>query len=545
MEQNTQPDSPATTLPLTALHARVLQPFIFQSDSLGPAVEALVGLRHREREVWTAPREPHELYQQELLATVTDFLFAGTGGDCCYLRINDATANSWFRASTEMRYGHEPPLPVLLIPGLWIELFLSSSGVGVLSIGLQPNPRNSPHPELTHARAKQFVYRLAQQRPNTTPTLVTPHPRDDPQHPAHQQRGLPPPPATDAPFAERLGALGGQFTLSELVDFLLSPLRERFHHTAVHQQFSVYTVARFGKDAELARETVQAHLGPLLSGLAQIEEPTHAGALEGAVDVPNLILNARHWAAVGSLGAAHLVADQNPPHAFDEQRVPIVRDKYFIAYLVALLQRLTLDRTSTAAAKAVRSFERASSDFDTTLQTLRENMLNFAVSGYFPVISSREAINRFYTLAQRGLRIPETFADIRQALTDLDAARQARHQTQLAHDLNTNIHTVASVQIKVEWLEVFFVSFYATELSHTMGELFHFDHAYTALSTLAWTIVAGAIALFSLKPWQHGHSSRGGFRGMIFLIIVVSLLVIGWFVAGLHFSPAHEPLDGI
>jgi hypothetical protein len=394
--------------------------------------------------------------------------------------------------------------------------------------------------------------------------IAIPHPQEDPRTRERMNPDTPPPPAADAPLADRLGVLGGGFTLSELTDFLLAPLREHWQYESVQQQFSVYTVARFGKEANLTEATVRAQLGPLLSGLAQVEEPTHAGALEDTVEVTNQILNARHWAAVGFLGAAHLVADQDPPHAFDEQRVPIVRDKYFIPYLVAFLQRLTLARADAEAARVVRSFDRDEHDFTTNLQHLREDLLNFAVSGYFPVVSSREALNRFYSLAQRGLRTQEMFADVRRSLTDLDAARQARHQTELAHDLDANvrtlteiqhkldanIHTVASVQVKVEWIEIFIVSIYAAELTKTLAELFGFAHTHTRIpyagvTTLAWAVIAGLTALFLLKPWQHGHEQKTRPHRIIMMILIVTVSVIGWLVLGIFWERLSPTLDTI
>jgi hypothetical protein len=383
------------------------------------------------------------------------------------------------------------------------------------------------------------------------PTFLTPHPQNDPQRREKFQPGTPSALADDAPFAERLGALGGRFTLSELADFLLAPLHEQFHCEPVQAQFSVYTVARFNKDADLAQKAVGAQLGPLLSGLAQVEEPTHAGAGEGMVDVPHQLLNARHWAAVGFLGAAHIVADQDPPHAFDEQRIPIVRDKYFIPYLVALLQRLILARADAEAAATVRSLDRDQADFAEKLRSLREELLNFAVSGDFHVVSSREAVNRFYVLARQGLRVPEALSAVRRALADLDSARQVQQQmtlargldanvrtlTQIQTQLDHNIHTVASVQIKVEWLEVFFVSFYAAELSHMIAELFGFDHHYTAVATLAWAVGGGMLALFSLKLWQHGGERKARLHRVIVTVVLVSALVIGWFVFGLTSRP--------
>lgn len=244
------------------------------------------------------------------MSTVADFLFLGDGGECRRLQVRDAVAQSWMRTTTVVEYPGGATVPVLLIPGLWIELFLSSYGVGLVSIGIQPDFRRLQDKFFDESHAKQFTYRLAQRRPTTAPTLYVPHPQDDPRTRERMNPNTAPPPTEEARFVDRLGVLGGGFTLSELTDFLLSPLQEQFHYKLAQQQFSAYSVVRFGKEVDFSQQGVQAQLGPLLSGLAQVEEPTHAGAVEGAVDVPHQIVNTRHWAAVGFLGTAHLVADR-------------------------------------------------------------------------------------------------------------------------------------------------------------------------------------------------------------------------------------------
>src|SRR5206468_1868634 len=112
------------------------------------------------------------------------------------------------------------------------------------------------------------------------------------------------------------------------------------------------------------------------------------------VAVSHALLNRRHWAAVGQLGAAHLIADQPPPagqdeHPYNRSRLPRVRDKYFIPYLMALLQRLVLHRSVETASTVLRSRGRRRS---LDLARLRENLLRFAVDGHFNQVSTREVL---------------------------------------------------------------------------------------------------------------------------------------------------------
>lgn len=227
-----------------------------------------------------------------------------------------------------------------------------------------------------------------------------------------------------------------------------------------------------------------------------------------------------------------------------------MRDKYFIPYLVAFLQRLTLTRTAAEAATVVRSFDHDELDFNTRLHHLREDLSTFAASGYFAAVSSREALNRFYSLAQRGLRTQEMFVDARCSLTDLDAARQARHQNAIAqdlganvrtlieiqHKLEANIHTVANVQIKVEWIEVFIVSYYAAHLSELLAKLFYFDHDYISVATPAWAVGATLITLVALKPWQHGHEPKARLHRVVLIATFVTVLVAVWLVLGIFWE---------
>jgi hypothetical protein len=217
MTQDSLTSTDAKMLPITALHTRFLHPFFFQPQSLSAVTEALQQLRHRKRNVWLPVPEPHELYRQELLAIVSDFLFLCDDGECRYLQTPAATANSWFRTTTVVRYPDGTVVPVSLIPGVWIEVFLSAYGVGVLSVGLQPDPRKLSLAALEQGQTKLFNYRLAQRHANTAPTFLIPHLQDDPQRREKLQPSTPPPPADDAPFAERLGALERKARLHRVI----------------------------------------------------------------------------------------------------------------------------------------------------------------------------------------------------------------------------------------------------------------------------------------------------------------------------------------
>jgi hypothetical protein len=329
----------AATLPqLKDLQTRFLDPFVFeqhQFEEVAKAVRAVtIATRQGEAMPLWKCAEPHHLCKDELLDHVVSFLFPDVGAKGCgYFKVADAVANKWFHGM-EVQLGGGVRMPVEIIPGPVIELFLSPQGVGVLSIALTPAKVGVSLDE-----ALDFNYRVAQFRRRPITRFRKRHPSDDP--PAYarlspeQQAGIPPAPAEDTLLDQRLGAPGGSFDLTELIGLLLGPLT-RFGMPLLRpqqQELLVYTVARFGPEVDFADPASRDRLAPLLAALAQVEEPGHPGTAAADLSLANDVLNTRHWAAVGLLGAAHLVADQPGDVAFNEQRMAIVRDKYFIPYL--------------------------------------------------------------------------------------------------------------------------------------------------------------------------------------------------------------------
>jgi hypothetical protein len=74
--------------------------------------------------------------------------------------------------------------------------------------------------------------------------------------------------------------------------------------------------------------------------------------------------------------------------------------------------------------------------------------------------------------------------------------------------LGLNSHTTAEVQTKVEWLEVFIVGFYGTELASSAVEKLEIPHIWSLLTiVIAGSLFTGLTA-YLLKPWQHGRSTN-------------------------------------
>ncbi len=500
------------------IHSRLLYPFYFKEKSLIEATDKLSALiaptRREEKAVWENVGKPTHYYLQESLSVVRRFLFPAEedSGGCHYMKVQNDQLNSWFskKIRIEAKKGQEIYV-CQLVAKLGIELFLSPFGVGVMSISLAG--KNDDNQKFNLDTVKQLNYRLSQfSRKDTVADFVLPH-----------NEKAPPPPAPDSPLLERLGKAGSSFQLIELVKYLLEPLNDLELNPA-QEQFSVYTVVRFDKNVDFSQSKIKEELGVVLAGLAQVEEIEHVGAVKSEkLNIANQILNSRHWAGVGFLGCSHLVADQEPSHPFDEQRVPTVRDKYFIPYLTALFQRHILHRFIDEAARLVRMEEK--SGYKDSFRSLHTKLLDFTVTGHFTEVSNREVINSFYKLSQKGLGVEK-------ALDVVSRAIHSHNVDDISKELATNVSTVSHVQNKIEWLEVFFVSFYATELSHIISENF-FSHVYTSFSVLVWPVLAGAIAFWGLKPWRNTpEPSNSNWRH----ILVLVLLTIGlWFAVGFNF----------
>lgn len=392
--------------------------------------------------------------------------------------------------------------------------------------------------------ALEFNYRLSQGREQTAARLRVPHPSDnlDSWHDLseHVRAGIPQAPQGTAPINEQLGQAGGSFTLIGLILELLRPL-EKAGFRVVQDELSTYTIARFGEAVDLQIHEVCADLAPFLSALSQVEEPSHAGEPRGTVGVENAILNRRHWVGVGLLGAAHIIADQPPEnHSFNSARAGRVLLKYYIPYLLALLQRLTLHRIIDEAGLLVASTDNGSGS---ALVELRKHLLDFAVTGHFTEVSNRAVLHRYYRLCQCGLDVPTAMNYARQAIADLDAKRTAENQTKLANDTAQSVATtrklqremaknvestknlqeqmtqhlgiVARVQLIVEWLEIFIISVAAADLWHLFSsenrswfprwaeKLFGSREWFVSWGVIVVALFAAAVALAFIRPWRH------------------------------------------
>jgi hypothetical protein len=512
----------ASSPQLLRFEGRLLYPFTLAKGALQSACEALTRAPVLARESaepsrW-ARREPRKLYTQEIHPHVVDFLFPGGHEGFAYLEMAPEASERWLRGVQVVLGREEAERPEIKAGRSGIELFLSDFGVGVLSIGIAITSKISP--ELIAS----VLSRMAQLHSQAAVALHVPHPSEAPNAKIDLSR-VKPAPAEDAPLASRVGARGGTFRLEELVRALLASLDEpRFEFTALQTELASYAVLVFDPACDFSDEATRERLAPVLSGLAQLEGATHAGASLETLVVDNAVLNRKHWAGASMLASVHLLADQPPPpgraeHPFNTERVPRALFKYFAVFLVAMMQRLILQRVLEEAGAMVRDEGKARTD----LRRLRTRLLEFAIRGHFTQVSRRGTVQRFYRVSQDAMDVPETFASSRSAIADLDARTMAEAEAdlvkmqaealgaqvrlletnaKLASESATSQRTLVRMQYDLELLEVFIVGFYSVHLAHILffegAETHH--KCTTPAACTALERVAEAAA-----EWSHLH----------------------------------------
>ncbi len=483
---------------MLTLQTRFLWPFFFARGHHCDLLTALTGLqvamRKGNKPVWLAADKIPHFYRDEFAPLVTEFLFGCDDAGMQYASLNPELKTPWFGRNLHLSGIKDPNFSLQLQQHTGIELFLLPEGVGLLSLTLETQQAQEDAAALI--ALKQFNYKLSQRLSAKTPKL---HKILASQAAAHTT-----PPTADAPLVERLSQ-GGDFTLVELADFLLQPLRPSspFKLHFPQQQFSVYSVLRVHRKVDFNVE--QETWRPLLASLTHVEEPNHAGSLE----LTKQQLNPCHWAAVGSLGAVQLIADQDEDIGFNEERQLVNLQKYFIGYWAALGQRFVLRSILREALHILRDSDVDESHKNIQLQALHHHVLHFMLAGYFSEISNREAHNQYYSLARQGLRVEQNFETVRRALHDADVKIDAEFQRknldkleQNAKIQSQNLQEMKIMQSKLEWLEVFFASYYAGALIYYVSSNF-FTKSYTGGSVFIWALLAGGVALWGLQPWRH------------------------------------------
>jgi hypothetical protein len=453
------------------------------------------------------------LYRQELDEHVEQWLFS-KGEGCTYFQVRSDLTAQWFDPektwATAIEVNRQWKVRANTNAG--IEMFLSPFGVGVVSVALELSSVN----EIDDASAIEFVYRLIQFDTARAAIFGKKHISEEPARfariPEEKKSLISSPPAVDAPIEQRLGKEGGRFAILELVAWLLSPVKDRIKLNLDTCHPLVYAVATCQHTASLESAVFRDATENFLTKLANAEEPGHPGPLPGHADLPQLVVNRSHMVILSPRGAAHLTIHQFPldshgvPQGFDNERSQRIIDKYFVAYLITLLQRLSLQLLEDNASETVLG--NVAGEHSSIVGELRLRLLKIDASCPSATMSTRGSVHRFHELCRESLGVLQSFDLLRSTLASMDAIETNKRMEAIADSHQRNTNELVEMQRKVEWVEVFLISVYAVYVIHYTGENFDFAPWYIGISIIVGMLVSAASAILLMRPHEHSSSKN-------------------------------------
>ena len=496
----------ATPLPRAiSAQTRLLLPFLFDRRAADRAAVALESAPAGvARGLWTR-EPPRKLYRYRLEMTgqLDRFLFShGEKGtvEGAYLHASGERIKRWLGVldvdlgSRLARVGLAPT------PG--VELFLTAHGAGVLSLTFDLGADAELASILELNRRLSILTRPGER----APWLSMPRPEG-----SGPPGGAEEPPASSVPLGDRLGRPGARFSLTELLAQLLEPLRG-MGVAPIQESLSAYSVVALPTDVDVGAPEARTWTGPFLSSLAQVHANFRPAQAPGELGVANLFVGASHWAAASLQGAAHLLGAREV-NVLGEDTISEARDRYFVPYLTALLQRCAIKKAAEEATEMVlhEDVKRV------TVSRLRTDVLAFALAGAIPEVSVRYSLHRYYRMCQEAVDVGRNLEQVRSALGELEAQLSALQQMEIA-EVQRDIAVQAAEQEEssrrihdaLVWIEVFIVVAYAAELiKFFVIELPHIHDPMTRWIAGTLAVGTGVVALGVLRPWDKRHEEHG------------------------------------
>ena len=504
--------SPTAASPLpraASAQTRLLLPFLFERRAADRAAEALAGASSGiARGLWTR-EPPRKLYRYRLEMTgqLDRLLFShGEKGtvEGAYLHASGERIRRWLGALDVDLGSRVARVGLASTPG--VELFLTAHGAGVLSLCFDLGADVELASVLEVNRRLSILTRPGERAPwLSAPWPEGTAPVPPPAHGAETSQTSP------VPLGDRLGRPGARFSLTELLAEVLEPLRG-MGIAPIQESLCAYSVVALPLDVEVGAAETRKWTGPLLASLAQVHAVFRPAPERGKLGVPNLFLGANHWAAASLQGAAHLLGAREA-HVLGEDSVAEARDRYFVPYLTALLQRCAIKKAAEEATEMVLHEDVKREP----VSKLRSDVLAFALAGALPEVSVRSSLHRYYRMCQRAVDLTRNLSQVRSALGDLEAQLSARQQMEIAEAQRDIAKQSAESQesshrihMSLVWIEVFIVVAYAAELvKFFVIELPHIQEPRTRWIAASLAIGIGVIALAVLRPWDHRHAKRG------------------------------------
>jgi len=500
----------------------------------------LANVKWKDKPCWTSPEVPGA-YRAEYMAFAQEYLFLEGhqhgSSRRSYLQLDSNIHNQIFGNFIALDYDQgsnrkerRPSVKTFCSSAPGVELFLSNAGSGVLSLTFSLGEGEKA--AITFESARQFNYALSHSGRRNVPYLRRPHPELD-THLLSEKVTVRNPVSNEPDLLKRLGQFGSSFSIEELAGFLLQPVLSSPGFSFLQKQSSVYSVGVFPSSGALDSdaETTAA----FLAALAQIEEPGHPGT---PIDITRF--SSHHWSASSSLASAHLATNQGVP--FDQQRSVTLRDKYFVCYLLALLQRATIYRLQVKATSLIRASNRDRQE----ISLLRRDALGFLLVGDWTEISARDVINRYYEQCRQALRIVSNMTTVTTAIAEFDAVDRSEAQQQTLNALRDSQHeqhetllALERTQNKLEWIEILIVGIYLAEFVHLVCEALHLPSALTVPSIVGSALAGMWTAHWVLRPNAIGEDPNLPARRKTAVAAGLGLLIV-WLALMLYWREGES-----
>jgi hypothetical protein len=500
--------SPTVSTPLpraVSAQTRLLLPFLFERRAADKAAEALAGASSGiARGLWTR-EPPRKLYRYRLEMTgqLDRFLFShGEKGtvEGAYLHASGERIKRWLGALDVDLGSRVARVGLATTPG--VEIFLTAHGAGVLSLTFDLGAEAELASILEVNRRLSILTRPGER----APWLSVPLPEGSTPPEAKTEE---PQPST-VPLGDRLGKPGARFSLTELIAQLAEPLRG-MGVAPIQESLCAYSVVALPQDVQVCAPGTRLWTGPFLASLAQVHATFRPAPEEDDLGVANLVLGPSHWAAASLQGAAHVLGAREA-HTLGEDTVGEARDRFFVPYLTALLQRCAIKKAAEEATEMVLHEEVKR----VPVSRLRSDVLAFALAGAIPEVSVRYSLHRYYRMCQEAVDVGRNLEQVRSALGELEAQLSAIQQMEIA-EVQRDIAKQAQesqesshrIHMALVWIEVFIVVVYASELiKFFVIELPHIHDPAIRWTAGILAVATGLVALGVLRPWDHKHEAR-------------------------------------
>jgi len=183
-----------------------------------------------------------------------------------------------------------------------------------------------------------------------------------------------------------------------------------------------------------------------------------------------------------------------------------VSSDYFHLYLLSLYQKF---RLSFFAGELMRR----DTDLHTNIEQARslwERFLLFRNRNWFAEVTLKPQGMHLYQRFHQGLGVRALFDSTAQSVNDLQVYYERKAELdmqeatrQLQQSTKESTEVIATVQKRVEWLEVLIVSIYFVELAHVIVPRIPLLQHYEWQSILGGAVLGMVTGLAILRPWRH------------------------------------------